>query len=414
MRWFWFQKSARPAEETDIGEFSFLGGNHANSWRHKGPGTEMKLVEILLERGLIAPAQVRSVAGYQNLEDQQLATCLFEGGLLSADQLASALSVLYGVPPALDRDFICADPGLRKRLGAHKAENLAAIPLYTTPKRRVAVAMVNPTHPQIIEELGFVLGAAIEPMVTSEPVLAHQLEVLYSMPRRRTTGFHPVSSPPPDSAYAAQAPLLDGDNHVRRPTQSYLDAVSDMPLFVPADSCAPVQTIDDAIVPNRPRVSSTGPDAAVELILSATDRQAAADRLFAFMRSCFGAGAMFVINGVFAEGRFGYNEGSPCPGVERLVFSLSLPSCFHVSYNQGVVFLGPPSSEGKVVHQPLWAALGCQPPREVLVAPVVVAERTAMLLYAQGREGGRIEKFVASRLEHVCAALGNTLVRLSE
>jgi hypothetical protein len=186
-----------------------------------------------------------------------------------------------------------------------------------------------------------------------------------------------------------------------------------MPLFVPADPCAPVQTIEDAMPSNPPRLSISRPDAAVEQILSATDRQAVADHLFAFMRSCFGAGAMFVINGVFAEGRFGYSAGKPCPGIESLVFSLSLPSSFHVAYQQGVFFLGPPPSEGKAVDQQLWAALGCQPPCEVLVAPVVVAERTAMLLYAQGREGGRIEKLAASRLEHVCAALGNTLVRLA-
>jgi hypothetical protein len=369
----------------------------------------MKLVEILLEHGRISPAQVRSIAGYQNLEDQQLATCLFEGGLLSADQLASALSVLYSVPPALDRDFLCADPGLRKRLGANQAAKLEAIPLYTTPKRRIAVAMVNPTHPKIIEELGFVLGATIEPMVTSEPVLAHQLEVLYSVPRRRTTGFHPASSQA--MAGSELTPVLN--RNVRQPTQSYLAAVQDMPLFVPADPCAPVQTIEDAMPSNPPRLSISRPDAAVELILSATDRQAVADHLFAFMRSCFGAGAMFVINGVFAEGRFGYNESKPCPGIESLVFSLSLPSSFHVAYQQGVFFLGPPPSQGKAVDQQLWAALGCQPPCEVLVAPVVASERTAMLLYAQGREGGRIEKLAASRLEHVCAALGSTLVRLA-
>jgi hypothetical protein len=69
--------------------------------------------------------------------------------------------------------------------------------------------------------------------------------------------------------------------------------------------------------------------------------------------------------------------------------------------------------DGEAVHQPLWTALGCQPPREVVVAPVVVAGQTALLLYAQGRNGARIESFTASRLGHVCAALANTLVRLA-
>jgi len=160
-------------------------------------------------------------------------------------------------------------------------------------------------------------------------------------------------------------------------------------------------------------VANTGPDAAVDKILSATDKQSAADHLFAFMRSCFGAGAMFVVAGVFAEGRFGYNQGSPCPGVESLVFSLSLPSCFHTAYRQGSLFHGAPSLDGDTVHKPLWAALGCPPQREVVVAPVVVSGQTALLLYGQGRNGARLENFAVSRLNHVSAALAKTLVRLA-
>jgi Type II secretion system (T2SS), protein E, N-terminal domain len=409
----------------------------------------MRLAEILLERGWISPGRLRSLIGYQNLEDEQLATGLLEEGLLTADQLAVALGVLFGVAPALERDFAHVDPGLLKRMRARQAETLKSIPLYTTPTRRVAVAMVHPTDSRAIDDLGFALGAAIEPMVTSEPVLARQLELLYSMPRCWTTGFHPVSSHAVgDVGRAPMAPMSAADSRPinlmplavnsgsqfeaptppprssarpalpqrpRQPTQSYLAAVSDVPLFVPADPGAPAQVIDDGLsrTPLPPMVASTGPDASVEKIASATDRQSAADHLFVFMRSCFGAGAMFVVAGVFAEGRFGYNQGSPCPGIEGLVFSLSLPSCFHTAYRQGALFHGSPLPEGEAVHKPLWAALGCQPPREVVVAPVIVSGQTAILLYAQGRNGARMESFAVSRLDHVCAALARTLVRLA-
>jgi hypothetical protein len=408
----------------------------------------MKLVEILLDRGFISPEQLRSIAGYQNLDNEHLSTCLFEHGLLTGDELATALGVLFGVPPALDRDFANADASLRKRLNSHQAAKFKSIPLYGTPVRRAAVAMVNPAHPGIVEELGFVLGAAIEPMVTSEPVLARQLEAFYSMPRRRTTGFHPVASQANGGASAARNLMLDEDSHpinllplainadsqfqavtatprpptrpslpyrARHETKSYLAAVSDIPLFVPVDPGAPLHAAEDALAqtPIPPMVAVTGPDPAVDLIVSASDRQAAADHLFAFMRSCFGAGAMFAINGVLAEGRFGYNEGVACPGVESLVFSLSLPSCLRSALGQRTVVYGSPSPEGDAVHRALWSALGCAPPREVLAAAVVAADRPAILLYAHGRRGGRIEKPTAARLEKVCAALGNTLVRLA-
>jgi hypothetical protein len=410
----------------------------------------MRLVEVLCERGLITSAHLRSLVGLENLSDDQLAADLVNTGAITTDQLAVALGVLYGVPPALESDFARADPTLRKRLRAHQAANFQSIPLFVTQSRRVAVAMVNPANPKIFEELAFVLGASIEPMVAPEMVLARQLELLFAMPRRRTTGFNPiVTADGASSSWSDRTPVAHGSrvdvvpiavndgaysqarsgfpsrpisaarpSRALKQTQSYLAAMNEMPTFTPArgrDPYAPSNFAEDALAetPIPPMVAITGPDAAVEQIASAPDRQSAADSLFAFMRSCFGAGAMFVVNGVFAEGRFGYNHGAECTAVESIVFSLSVPSCFRPAYTQGGIFHGPPPSDGQNVHRPLWLALGSEPPREVLVAPVIAAGQTALLLYAQGRKGGHMEKFAVNRMEHVAAALANTLVRLA-
>lgn len=407
----------------------------------------MKIAQLLIMRGFLLPDQMRSIPGAENMDDGQLGTALVRAGLVTTDQLALVLGELLGVPPALEVDFLKSDPGLRRRLRAHQATSLKSIPLYTTQSRRIAVAMVDPTHPEFLDELGFALGGAIEPMVTSEPALARQLELLYGMAQRKTTGFNPVAnvaipdtgavvrsrSPTSESrrlelvplaAPIDDGPVLAGPVGARpatptararatKQTQSYLAAVEDLPLFVPADPNAPREAAADPLTPVPPMVSVTGPDRAVEQILSSPDRQAAADNLFAFMRSCFGAGAMFVINGVFAMGRFGYNEGTECPAVESLVFSLSLPSAFRSAHSRGVVFHGIPTPEGEPIHGPLWAALRCPPPRELLVAPVVAGGQVSLLLYAHGRKHGRIERFAVARLEHVCSALGNTLMRLA-
>jgi hypothetical protein len=401
----------------------------------------MRLANHLVSRGHLSANQLRSVPGAENMDDGQLGTALVESGLLTMDDLARALGELLGVAPALEADFLRSDPSLRKRLRAHQASVLKSIPLYTTQNRRVAVAMVDPAHPTIVDELGFALGGAIEPMVTSEPAFARQLELLYGMPRRRTTGFHPLASTSPaDTGPVVRSPAPTGEsrrlqliplavarevaapaiatpnppvrNKTTKQTQSYLAAVEDLPLFVPAQG-APTQPVADPLTPIPPMVAVTGPDRAVEQILCSPDRQAAADSLFAFMRSCFGAGAMFSVNGVFATGRFGYCEGAECPAIESLVFSLSLASAFRTAHRQGAIFHGAPAPDGEAIHGPLWAALRCPPPRELVVAPVVAGGQVALLLYAHGRKHGRIEKFAVERMEHVCSALANTLVRLA-
>lgn len=407
----------------------------------------MRIAQLLSERGFLSAEQIPSIPGAENMDDGQLGTALVEAGLVTTDQLALALGDLFGVPPALEMDFLKSDPGLRKRLRAHQATSLKSIPLYLTQNRRIAVAMVDPIHPDALDELGFALGGSIEPMVTSEPAMARQLELLYGIGRRRTTGFHPVASVGlPDAGAVPRSSNPTGESRrlelvpiatavedasvppgpvgervatprarsrITKETQPYLAAVDSLPLFVPADPNAPMQAVADPLTPIPPMVSVTGSDRAVEQILSSPDRQAAADNLFAFMRSCFGAGAMFAINGVFAMGRFGYSDGVECPAVESLIFSLSLPSAFRLAHTRGEIFHGAPAPDGEPIHGPLWAALRCPPPREVLVAPVMAGGQVSLLLYAHGRNQGRIEKFAVARMEHVCSALGNTLMRLA-
>jgi hypothetical protein len=196
-----------------------------------------------------------------------------------------------------------------------------------------------------------------------------------------------------------------------------------MPLFVPESPAPPPEqdletapTKHDVPAPERPsspRVSITGPDTAVEQILGAPDRQVAADHLFAFMRSSFGAGAMFVVDGVFASGRFGYNLGNPCPAIESMVFSLSVPSCLRDAYGSRSVYHGPPQLDGETVHRPLWNALRTTPPADVVVAPVVVAEQIPILLYAQARGGMKVDGFTVERFVRVAEAVATALLRLS-
>ena len=121
---------------------------------------------------------------------------------------------------------------------------------------------------------------------------------------------------------------------------------------------------------------------------------------------------MFNVNGIVAQGRFGFHQDRVCPGVANLMFSLCLPSCFALAYSRGALFHGSPSSDGNVVHRPLWSALGCDRPRDVLVAPIFEAGQITILLYAQGRSGVPIEPMIVGRMENVCSALDSVLARI--
>ncbi len=147
----------------------------------------MKLGEILVSQRMITADQLQAALQAQSVFSEKLGTTLVESGALSVEQLTEALSLQFGVPAAQDAHFQRADPQLRTRLKAAQAARLKAIPLFATSARRIAVAMVDPGNPEILQELSFILNATIEPLVTPDMVLTRMLERLYAVPRRRNT-----------------------------------------------------------------------------------------------------------------------------------------------------------------------------------------------------------------------------------
>jgi hypothetical protein len=411
----------------------------------------MRLGEILIKRGLVTEAELQSALVQQHARGVRLGTWFVESSRLTNDQVALALAEQFGVPPALEADFARAELALRRRLVVHQAVELQAIPLFLTNRRRVAVAMANPANPRALDRLAFILGATVDPMVATELAIAHHLELLYGVRRKGKPGAaHPavVVLPAPHQTTSKKSPPEVDD--IRPALRSHRKAAPQGIRLAPLtpgttthEPGAPVEVMEDALcftptpltyipplddrTPPRPsRVASrhpltplvvpitgAGAQLAVDQIRFASDQQDLSDSLFTFMRACFGVGAMFSVAGAVARGRFGFSDGLVRPAVESMTFSLSLPSCFRIARSRRATFRGLPPPDGMAVQGPLWAALHCQPPTEVLVSPVIVDSHVTLLLYAQGEVGGRINAAAASRMEQVCEALSSSLLRLA-
>lgn len=457
-----------------------------------GRRADARLGEILVKQGLITQAGLERAWSQEAAKRGRLGTYLVETDLLTSDQLALGLAELLGVAPALDADFARADASLRKRLVVHQAIELQAIPLFSSNGKRIAVAMANPTNRNALDRLAFILGATVDPMVTSEVALNRQFELLYRVRRKRaktllpsmlsgaqpagpaptaasaSTGAgkatvgppplpkdwqirpalrsHRQAGPPPAGARPAQerepaqeaarpaprskgaagavrlAPLAPGQaaREPGAPAVLMEDAACFTPTpltFIPPRICDP--PIPSRVLARHPLtpvvvpITGAGTQLAVEQIRFASDQQDLSDNLFTFMRTCFSAGAMFVVTGAVAQGRFGFAGGRVRPEVERLRIPLGLPSCLRIARSRRANFRGAPPPDGGAVHAPLWAALGTDSPSDVLVSPVIVDGQVTLLLYAQGDPGSRILSVAAARIEQVREALGSSLLRLA-
>jgi len=412
----------------------------------------VRLADILAKAGLITPAHLRAALGHGHASNKRLATYLVDNGILTTDQMALALARHHRVPPVLDADFLRADPALRRRVGSHQAMELQVVPLFVTSAGRVAVAMANPENSEILRKLASTLAAAVEPRVATDLAISKQLEIFCAVPRRRSTDLSlPVVTSPPASRRFAHRKTTPEVCDIRPALRTYRRKPKTVrlaplrPGTYSPQPCAPVAMIEDSLcftptpltcippldarttppVPTRVAlrrpltpiaVPITRSDTAlvVEQIRRARNKQDASDSLFKFMRTCFGAGAMFTVAGADAQGRFGFSDRMVRTELETMSFSLSLPSCLRIARSRRATFRGLPPPDGMAVQRTLWGALQCVPPKEALVSPVIVDGRVTLLLYAQGKGGGRIDDLAASRMEQVCDALGTSLLRLAE
>jgi hypothetical protein len=350
----------------------------------------MKLGEILVQLGLVTPEQVRAALRMQELSGGKLGTHLVEAKLIGTDQLANALARQMGVQPALERHFSQADAAVINRITPALAARYMAIPLAIsrTGPKRVIVAMTNPLDVTVVDELSFVLGSTVEPMVASEFVIANNLKRLYGIEgatKLRSTATH--------SAPARRF--------------SHLDAPA-TPTPAPQPTPSP-----------RPTTSTTPPPApsleleeAVRHMALAEHREQIADIFIDYMTGRFGCGLLFLVREGAARAWRGLAAGISQTAIETIVFPIAMPSCFQIAFERGAPFRGAPPLEGMSLQRKIWKYLRCGTPKDVTVIPVCVAGRVLVLVYAQSLDGGPLPEGPVGELQALCAAGGAALIRL--
>ncbi len=183
----------------------------------------MKLGEILLELGWLAPEQLNLVIANRDGPAARLGTQLVEKGLLTTDQVSEALSRQLRLPAALQRHFDKADARVVSLLKPELAARFMAIPLVATRSgiTRIVVAMATPQDVQLLDNLSFALGARVEPMVAAELAIARNLKRLCNLevkpPMTLAPDQRPLYLPRANAQASALAPGVPWPRHSTRP-----------------------------------------------------------------------------------------------------------------------------------------------------------------------------------------------------
>jgi len=158
-------RTARP-------EASSVDRSPKPTWRAKS-----RLGEILVREGLISGDQLeRALAQQQNSSDR-LGQVLIRQEAISEDDLTAALSRQYGVP-SINLGYFDVDANLMNLVPMEVAAKHQALPLSRVGST-LTLAMVDPTNVAVMDDIKFMTGFNIEPVLASETAIMDAIKKYY-------------------------------------------------------------------------------------------------------------------------------------------------------------------------------------------------------------------------------------------
>ncbi len=140
-----------------------------------------KLGESLLKDNLITPQQLKEALDYQRMNGGRLASTLVKLGMLSDEEVTAVLSRQYGVP-SVNLELFEVDPAAVALVPQETAERYSVLPL-SRVGATLTLAMVDPTNVFAIDDIKFMTGLSVEPVVVSEGTLQNAIKKYYGTSR---------------------------------------------------------------------------------------------------------------------------------------------------------------------------------------------------------------------------------------
>ena len=125
-----------------------------------------KLGEILVRENLLNAQQLRDALDYQREHGGRLGFNLVKLGLVSDDMITAVLSRQYGVP-SVNLELFDIDDTVIRLIPHEVAQKYSVLPL-SRVGATLTLAMVDPTNVFAMDDIKFMTGLNIEPVVVSE------------------------------------------------------------------------------------------------------------------------------------------------------------------------------------------------------------------------------------------------------
>jgi type IV pilus assembly protein PilB len=141
----------------------------------------VKLGDLLMKAKLVTPEQVDAALKSQREEGGKFGEALIRLGAVSETDITETLSQQFGVP-SIDLAHFEIDPSVIKVVPGEVARKYGVLPVNKTGAT-LTIAMSDPTNVFAMDDIKFMTGYNVEPVVASEASLRKAIDKHYGTPR---------------------------------------------------------------------------------------------------------------------------------------------------------------------------------------------------------------------------------------
>jgi type IV pilus assembly protein PilB len=140
----------------------------------------VRLGELLLREKRITPGQLQDAFTHQRANGGRLGSTLVSLGFVRDEELTAVLSRQYGVPAIMLGDFEL-DPAVTRLLPAETVQKYQVMPV-SRAGTTLTLAMADPTNVFAMDDVKFMTGLHVEPVVASETAVREAIAKYYARP----------------------------------------------------------------------------------------------------------------------------------------------------------------------------------------------------------------------------------------
>jgi type IV pilus assembly protein PilB len=137
----------------------------------------VRIGELLLKEKRITAEQLQEALNYQRQNGGKLGLNLIKMGFIKDEEMTALLSRQYGVPSIALAEFEI-DPTVVKLVPADTAQKYQIVPL-SRAGATLTIAMTDPTNVFAMDDIKFMTGYNVEPVVASETAVLEAIQKYY-------------------------------------------------------------------------------------------------------------------------------------------------------------------------------------------------------------------------------------------